>query len=106
MDTSFYNDQNDTYENPYYNVGDGALSSIGQWLATLDWTSILFWSLVTLAYMILSAVGLFLFAPFISCLWMTEGDLNTCSVGIWGNAYKDSTSLCSNRVWALELSDS
>mmetsp|Transcript_34591 Transcript_34591/g.52922 ORF Transcript_34591/g.52922 Transcript_34591/m.52922 type:complete len:101 (-) Transcript_34591:31-333(-) len=47
--------------------------------------------------MVISIAGIFLFPPFLICLIMEEGDLDTCSLGIWGNAYKDSEARCETK---------
>ena len=49
----------------------------------------------------LAAMGAFLFPPFVICLFATSGDLNTCSLGIWGNGYKDPDFKCLKKTeWA------
>jgi hypothetical protein len=40
-----------------------------------------------LAYLGLSVLGVLLMPPFGICIYLTEGDLDTCSLGIWNNDY-------------------
>uniref|UniRef100_A0A7S3IGE2 Uncharacterized protein n=1 Tax=Strombidium inclinatum TaxID=197538 RepID=A0A7S3IGE2_9SPIT len=63
------------------------------------------WFFVIVLYVGLSFVGAMLFPPFLICLYMTEGNLNTCSIGLWGNGYKDDNDPCEDRKWKQELTD-
>ena len=46
---------------------------------------------------------IFSFMGFI-CIYMTEGNLNTCSLGIWGNGYTDTTCSPNSQQWFWDKS--
>ena len=56
-------------------------------LQETDWKEAGTIALITVGYVFLSIAGFFVFPPFMICLILTEGNLNDCSLGIWGNAY-------------------
>ena len=74
-------------------------------MATVDWETVGVWVGIILAYVILSFLGLILFPPMVICLFLTEGDLDTCSFGIWNTGYKDRGVKCHERDWYEELTD-
>jgi len=78
-----------TYYNPYYAYGEGAFSAIGQWFASVDWAAVGVWVVIIMIYIALSLIGPWVFPPALICLWLTEGNLETCSLGIWSNGYTD-----------------
>jgi len=65
------------------------MSWIGEWFAGIDWATVGAWAGLAWVYFGLSCVGPFFFPPFAICVYMTDGDLNTCSLGIWGNEYSE-----------------
>jgi hypothetical protein len=46
------------------------------------------WILGALFYLILSFGGVLLFPPMAICLYLTDGDLEYCSLGVFNNDYK------------------
>ena len=64
------------------------------------------WVALVAIYMFVSAIGMAIFPPMIICLLTTDGDLETCSFGIWNNGYKEPEEKCYNRDWIEELSHS
>lgn len=53
----------------------------------MDWEEAGTIALIIVAYLALAAAGFFVFPPFAICLVLTEGNLNDCSLGVWGNGY-------------------
>ena len=49
------------------------------------------YSMMGFLYLGLMALGFFVFPPFIICLAITGGALNTCSFNIWNGASQDNT---------------
>ena len=97
-----------TYEDPYYNTGNGGLLTFsGTFYATVNFEELIPYILIFMGYGFLATMGPWLFPPFIICLFATSGDLNECSLGSWGNAYKDPAYLCTNKSdWIYtELTD-
>jgi len=86
--TPFY-DQYGNYINPCYHHGQGALESIGEYLATVNWESVRAYLAMAWLYVALSFMGPWLFPPAAICLFLTNGNLDTCSLGIWSNDYTD-----------------
>ena len=66
-------------------------SWIGEWFATVDWQGVATYIFLAWCYFALSVIGIFAFPPFFICIYMTEGNLDSCSLGIWGNGYTDRT---------------
>ena len=97
----YYYDDEGNYDDPYYNSGNG----LGEWLATVDWELVLVWLFIIWLYLALSMVGPWVWPPIIICLFATEGDLETCSLGIFSNGYRDPTTLCHDREWFDERKD-
>ena len=89
----FTNETDLSFYNPFYDHGLGILTFIGGMFQTFDWDGIGPWLLVIPLSPFISLAGIFLFPPFILCLLFTD-DLNNCSYGIWGNAWKDHDSKC------------
>ena len=76
------------FKDPYYDSGEGALQEVGESMSTVNWDEdVLSWVLLGAGYIFLSLIGAFVFPPELICLWITNGDLNTCTFGIWGNGY-------------------
>ena len=95
-----------TYYNPYYDWGNGAMSAIGQAMATINWNEVTGWAIIVIAYIFLSGLSVWVWNPFMICIFATQGDLKNCSLGIWGNAYKNPDELCEGRTWHnKELTD-
>jgi hypothetical protein len=87
-DNGGYYEDDGKYYDPYYSTGsDGSATFIGEFLATVDWQLVGVWALVAWIYVALSFVGPWVFPPFAICIYQTGGDLETCSLGIWGNDY-------------------
>jgi hypothetical protein len=53
-----------------------------------DWEGIGLASLIAVGYMFAAVLGIFLFPPFFICLWLSYGDLEYCSFGLWSNNYE------------------
>ena len=77
-----YYDDEDNYYDPYYNNGGN-----GEWLATVDWELVAVWGIIIFVYLAISTIGMWVFPPMVICLLSTDGDLETCSMGIWNNGY-------------------
>jgi len=77
------------YFDPFYDVGNGTFSDIGKELQKVDWEEAGTIALIIIAYLALAAAGFFVFPPFAICLVLTEGNLNDCSLGVWGNGYAE-----------------
>ena len=75
------------YYDPFYDVGNGTFTDIGKELQKVDWKEAGTITLIIVAYLALAAAGFFVFPPFAICLVLTEGNLNDCSLGVWGNGY-------------------
>lgn len=84
----YYYSQTWEDETGYYDSGEGSLSWMGDEFANMDQESTETYLLYALGYLALSVVGLIAFPPMVICFYMTDGDLNTCSLGIWGNSYQ------------------
>ena len=97
----YYYDDEGNYNDPYYNYG----SEFSAWLSSVDWELVGTWAIIIFAYFALSMIGPWVWPPAIICLWLTSGDLETCSLGIWSNGYRDEDELCKDREWTDELSD-
>jgi len=82
-------DGNGDYYDPYYSYGEGAFSAIGEWFAYVNWDAVMVWVFIIMVYAALSLVGPWVFPPALICLWFTEGNIETCSFGIWSNGYTD-----------------
>jgi hypothetical protein len=54
-----------------------------------------------LAYVVLAAAGFFVFPPFAICLVLTEGNLDECSLGVWGNGYAEDQTKFSTEAAAV-----
>lgn len=63
------------------------MEGVGQMFATIDWNEVGGYMLIIGAYLFVAIAGMAIFPPFIICLVVTEGNLNICSAGIWGNGY-------------------
>ena len=96
-----YYDDDENYYDPYYNNG-----SNGEWLANVDWELVAVWGIIVFVYVAISTIGMLVFPPLVICLLTTDGDLETCSFGIWNNGYKEPEEKCYNRDWYYELSHS
>jgi len=79
------------YYDPFYDVGNGTFTDIGKSLQKVDWEETGTIALIIFAYVLLAGAGFFVFPPFAICLVLTEGNLNDCSLGVWGNAYSEDT---------------
>lgn len=87
-DKSDYVDPNTgQYRDPYYDYGEGVLSGVGEMFAQVNWEEVVGYLLIAVGYIVLSLAGAFAFPPALICLWITNGNLNTCSMGVWGNGY-------------------
>ena len=75
------------YFDPFYDVGNGTFTDIGKQLQKVDWEEAGTIALIIGAYLALALAGFFVFPPFAICLVLTEGNLNDCSLGVWGNGY-------------------
>ena len=75
------------YYDPFYDVGNGTFSDIGKQLQKVNWKEAGTIALIIVAYLALALAGFFVFPPFAICLVLTEGNLNDCSLGVWGNGY-------------------
>ena len=92
-DVYYYYDEEGNYYDPYYNYSN----AFGEWLATVDWELVFVWGVILAVYLGLSMIGPWLFPPMLICLLSTEGDLETCSLGIWSNGYKEPETKCHDR---------
>ena len=85
---TYYVDPNTgSYRDPYYDSGTGPMQGIGEMFSTINWEEVFGWVILIGAYLIISVIGAFAFPPAMICLWLSDGNLNTCSMGIWGNGY-------------------
>ena len=84
-------DENGDYYNPYYESGSGIFSFIGKQFAKVNWDAVIVWFIIAWAYLALTAVGPFAFPVMLLCLFISDGNLDTCSLGIWGNGYTERT---------------
>ena len=64
---------------------------IGELFASIDWEAVAVYIFLAWVYFALSLIGIFAFPPFAICIFMTEGNLDSCSLGIWGNGYTERT---------------
>ena len=48
----------------------------------------LYFVAIVLAVVLTSILGAVIFPPFVICLYLTDGDLNECSWGLWSNWYR------------------
>jgi hypothetical protein len=62
---------------------------LGYILTNIDWFVVLLWFFFLGGFILLSLLGLVAFPPFAICIFMTEGNLKFCSLGIWDNSYKE-----------------
>lgn len=58
-------------------------------IRTIDWYVVVIYIGLVMVYLLTSFLGVFLFPPMISCLMLTYGDLETCSLGMWSNEYQE-----------------
>ena len=99
-DEYYYYDDDGNYNDPYYNSGDD-----WAWLSTIDWEIVGTWAVLIFMYVALSFIGPWVWPPFIICLWLADGDLEECSLGVWTNGYRDQKQKCHDREWKDELTD-
>ena len=85
--TEYINPDTGAYFDPFYDVGNGTFSNIGEQFQQVNWEEAGTIALIVLGYVALAVAGFFVFPPFAICLVLTEGNLNDCSMGIWGNGY-------------------
>ena len=84
---SYVDPDTGTYFDPFYDVGNGTFTDIGKELQKVDWEEAGTIAVIIIAYVALAIAGFFVFPPFAICLVLTEGNLNDCSLGVWGNGY-------------------
>ena len=96
-----------SYYDPYYNSGEGTFTFVGSFAATVNFEELIPWMAIIWGYVFLSCMGPFLFPPFAICLFAENGDLNMCSLGIWGTGYKNPNFKCHNKTdWShTQLTD-
>ena len=75
-------------DNNSYNTGDGMLTFLGDYFGNMDMKDPANLLIVALAYIWLAFGGLILFPPMAICLYLSDGNLDLCSVGVWSNDYK------------------
>jgi hypothetical protein len=87
----YYQGGEDYYYDYSYSTGTGAAQWIGEFLAAVNWDAVGTYLALAWLYVALTCIGPFVFPPFVLCIYMTDGDLDTCSMGVWGNDYTDKT---------------
>ena len=84
-----FEDEEENFYDPWYSYGHGALTELGEYFSTVDWEEIGVKVLFVWSYIGFSFIGPWVFPPMLICLWTTEGNLDYCSFGVWGNDYTD-----------------
>ena len=67
-----------SYYNPYYDWGSGAMSAIGEALATVNWNEAWGWTIIVVAYLFLSGLSVWAWNPFLISIFVSQGDLKNC----------------------------
>lgn len=87
-----YYDADGNYYDPYYDSGEGSFGWVGEIFRTIQWSDAWIVLAIIALYVILMGAGFIFFAPMMLCLIFSSGDLNECSLGIWGNGYTENPS--------------
>ena len=95
-----------SYFDPFYDVGEGDMQWLGKELQKTNWEESGTIALMVFGYLILAVVGFFVFPPFMICIVLTEGNLNECSLGVWGNGYAKDSSKFSMEGYSAPPDDS
>ena len=83
------------YFDPYYSVGyDKWLTWIGELFQQTPFEEGWIWIFIVPTYPIVMITSYIWYPILMGCLILTSGDVNECSGGVWGNAFKNNNSKC------------
>ena len=63
------------------------MSGLGHLFQKIDWGEAGIIAAISFGYAVLAFIGFFIFPPLLMCLIVSDGNLNDCTFGIWGNGY-------------------